>query len=189
MPLRAIERLVRAAGICMHPAISRMVAYLHLHIWHCQWRWAHTDQLRDQRASRGELSPHPAPHGPSGHLRPAGGGPGGPTWSQGHLVRWRASPTGASASSFASSPYKWLAPGRQGVASVQPIGRGRRCKYMPQQRVLHCFPPLSKSHPATVFQILHFTSLPHNLSWREPQERVTALLYLAGYLIPRQLRN
>jgi hypothetical protein len=49
--------------------------------------------------------------GSSGDLRPAGGGPGGPTWSQGHLVRWRASPTGASASSFASSPYKWLAPG------------------------------------------------------------------------------
>ena len=85
------------------------------------------DQLRDQRAIRGELSPHPAPHGPSGQLGWAGGGPGGPTWSQGHLVRWRASPTGASASSFASSPYKWLAPGRQGVASVQPIGRGRSC--------------------------------------------------------------
>jgi hypothetical protein len=47
-------------------------------------------------------------------LRPGGGGPGGPTWLQGHLVRWRwrASPTGASASSFASSPYKRLAPGR-----------------------------------------------------------------------------
>jgi hypothetical protein len=95
------------------------------------------EQLREQRTGRpgGEISPHPAPgpgpsgqipkavgskkplpapHGPSGQLGWAGGGlAGGPTWSQGHLVRWRASPTGgASASSFASSPSKWLAPGR-----------------------------------------------------------------------------
>jgi hypothetical protein len=33
----------------------------------------------------GEISPHPAPHGSSGQLGWAGGGPGGPTWSQGHL--------------------------------------------------------------------------------------------------------
>jgi hypothetical protein len=71
-----------------------------------------SDHLRDQGGNRAEVSPHPAPHGSSGQLGWAGGGPGGPTWSQGHLVRWRASPTSASASSFASSPYKWLAPGR-----------------------------------------------------------------------------
>jgi hypothetical protein len=70
------------------------------------------DHLRDQAANRAEISPHPAPRGSSGQLGWAGGGPGGPTWSHGHLVRWRASPTGASASSFASPPYKWLAPGR-----------------------------------------------------------------------------
>jgi hypothetical protein len=70
------------------------------------------DHLRDQAANRAEISPHPAPPGSSGQLGWTGGGPGGPTWSQGHLVRWRASPTGASASSFASSPHKWLAPGR-----------------------------------------------------------------------------
>jgi hypothetical protein len=52
-----------------------------------------------------EISPHPASHLSSGQLGWAGGDPGGPSWSQGHLVRWRASPTGASASSFASSPY------------------------------------------------------------------------------------
>ena len=67
--------------------------------------------LASGRPEGGYFGPR-SPPGSSGDLRPAGGGPGGPTWSQGHLVRWRASPTGASASSFASSPYKWLAPGR-----------------------------------------------------------------------------
>jgi len=80
---------------------------------------------------------HRSPPGSRVDLRPAGGGPGGPTWPQGHLVRWRASPTGASASSFASSPYKWLAPGRPGGASVRPTGLFRRCKYKPRQRGLH----------------------------------------------------
>jgi hypothetical protein len=54
------------------------------------------------------------------------------TWFGGGRAR---SPTGASASSFASSPYKWLAPGRQGVASVRPMGLRRRCKYMPRHGV------------------------------------------------------
>jgi hypothetical protein len=45
-----------------------------------------------------------------------------------HRATWfhrGASPTGASASSFVSSPYKQLAPGRWGGACVRPIGRGR----------------------------------------------------------------
>jgi hypothetical protein len=41
-----------------------------------------TDQLRDQRANKGEISPHPALHGPSGQLGWAGGGPEGPSWPQ-----------------------------------------------------------------------------------------------------------
>jgi hypothetical protein len=74
---------------------------------------------RDQRANRGELSPHPALHGPSGQL----GWAGGWRWSRGFKFKqkgagagplgcWlfgggRASPTGASASasSFAPPPY------------------------------------------------------------------------------------
>jgi hypothetical protein len=99
---------------------------------------AQPDQLRDQRANRanrGKLSTHPAPWVQwAAGVGWAGGGPGGPSWSQGHLVRWarwavghavavaggsgggggggawRASPTGASASSFAPSPCKRLAP-------------------------------------------------------------------------------
>jgi hypothetical protein len=58
-------------------------------------------------------------------LRPVGGGPGGPAWSQGHLVRWRASPTGASASSFASSPYKRLAAAGR-VRYQATLGYGRQ---------------------------------------------------------------
>jgi hypothetical protein len=83
------------------------------------WGWRElgymTDDLRAARRSgrpEGGYFGHCEPPGSRVDLRPVGGGPGGPTWSQGHLVRWWATPTGASTSSFASSPYKWLAPGR-----------------------------------------------------------------------------
>jgi hypothetical protein len=56
---------------------------------------------------------HCEPPGSRGGLRPAGGGPGGPMWSQGHLVWWRASPTGTGAGSSVSSAYTWLAPARR----------------------------------------------------------------------------
>ena len=56
---------------------------------------------------------HRSPPGSNGDLRPAGGGPGGPMWSQGHLVWWRASPTGTGAGSSVCSTYTctgWLLP-------------------------------------------------------------------------------
>jgi hypothetical protein len=83
-----------------------------------------TDHLRDQAAGR-------APTGRKFHPTWPSMGPTWSTWSQGHLVRWRASPTAdrrqrqllclLPAQADGACQVRW--------ACVRPIGRCRRCKY------------------------------------------------------------
>jgi hypothetical protein len=104
------------------------------------------DQLRDQRANRGGLPPRPAPHEPSGQLGWDGGDPGGPSLSQGHLVLWRASPTGASASSFLLCLLSVQAAGawqvRRRVCSAhRPVPQMRvQVQYKPRQTAARVTP-------------------------------------------------
>jgi hypothetical protein len=117
-------------------------------------------------------------------------------WSRGSnlvtgplVVRWRASPTGASTSSFASSSYKsgWRLAG--GAARcVRPIGRCRRCKYKPRQRVLHPVQLLEFSRPAHAPEAPEIQPSFSIFSWRGAPEWARTILSLAGYLIPRKLR-
>jgi hypothetical protein len=110
------------------------------------------DQLCDQRASRGELSPHPALHGSSGQLGWAGGGPGGSKSVTGPLGSIAGEPDRCRRQLLCSLNVQtagaWQV--RRRTPCVRPIGRCRICKYKkPRQRnVLHPVRLLGFSRPA-----------------------------------------
>jgi hypothetical protein len=75
---RRIKQVQATTGMVMR---QRPVAWHHKNNPH----WNSIDQLRDQRASRGDISPHPAPPGSSGHLNSPHFASWGVVWGVGRL--------------------------------------------------------------------------------------------------------